>query len=155
MRDQSSCEFFLQPVQTNIPTIGRRSVLPKPQVIHVDRNSSMNLRPVKPFQHGRYRFLPTVTGSIIVFKEIGTDQGANSDCTQNCDLFAERLSNDGMCGGSLAGKTRVLLLAAEVRFLFSMKCCSSNFLMTYFTVDALTVRRCNRLNAPMVSTRDR
>ena len=43
----------------------------------------------------------------------------------------------------------------RVRFLFSTECCSSTYLMMYFTVDALTDRRCNRLNELMVLTRDR
>ena len=42
----------------------------------------------------------------------------------------------------------------HARFLFFMECCCSNSLMTYFTVDALTDRRYNSLNALVVLARD-
>ena len=79
--------------------MGWRSVLLKPQVIHVDRYPSMNLRPVEPFQHGQMSLLVhRHEGSSSVFKEVGTDQAAVSNCTPDCYLFAAaRLLNEGAC----------------------------------------------------------
>ena len=71
--------------------MGWRSVLLKPQVIHVDRDSSMNLRPVKPFQRGQISFLVyRHVCSISVFKEVRTDRAAVSDCTP--DLYFRGLA---------------------------------------------------------------